>query len=695
MTTAVFKTVCGAVILSWVGSTPMSLRHLLPGASTASTLQRSIAEAYSGGRSSEGSQVEPGVLRQTMSPLLAFSVQLEPARLLRARQRVADYLLRFGVPQRTVDEVVLAVHEAVANAVRHSGAEESEIRLDLNGADLRVTVVDRGCGFDVATVGPDRPPDPESPGGRGLYLMAQLMDGLELESAAGVTVRMVKRDVLAGAERPPDEVSVVEEVPEGFAALDWEYTVRYANRIGLELAGLSREEALGRDIHEVFPALSGSDFGRRLEDAMELGIPFMLEVESSLIGRFVEVRLQPTGSGVSISICDVEERKRREQGHERGRSRAELLARTTARLLSAEEPQRVVDDLCADVMEHLGCHVFFNYLADPRLGCLVLNAYAGIGPEDAHRIELLDFGVAVCGCAAAQAERIVAEDIQHSDDARADLVRSFGVQAYCAHPLLARGEVLGTLSFGTRDRPAFTPDELALMKTVADHVAIAIDRDRAERELRRRGAEVAARDERSRLARDLHDSVTQSLFAASLKAEALTLDDGPVSAQTAETVEQVRRLTRGALAQMRTMLLELRTDPLEAVPIQQLLRNLVDATESRARVEVTLRVTGDSLVAPALHVAIYRITQEALNNIVRHAAATHARVVLELGDAEGRLMVDDDGCGFAPEQAGPDHLGLRSMRERAAEAGAELQLSSAPGEGTTVTLVWPAGRGAG
>ena len=299
----------------------------------------------------------------------------------------------------------------------------------------------------------------------------------------------------------------------------------------------------------------------------------------------------------------------------------------------------------------------------------------------------------MCGCAAAQADAIVAEDIQHSDDARADLVRSFGVQAYCAHPLLARGEVLGTLSFGTRDRPAFAPDELALMKTVADHVAIAVDRDRAERELRRRGAEVAAPTSAagSRATCTTRSPSRCSRRASRPRRSRWTTNRSPRTRRRPSS--RCAAFTRGALAQMRTMLLELRTDPLEAVPIHQLLRNLVDATESRAHVEVTLRVSGEGLVAPALHVAIYRITQEALNNIVRHAVATRARVVLELGEAEGRLTVDDDGCGFALEQAGPDHLGLRSMRERTAEAGAELQLRSAPGEGTTVTTSGRPGAG--
>jgi signal transduction histidine kinase len=258
--------------------------------------------------------------------------------------------------------------------------------------------------------------------------------------------------------------------------------------------------------------------------------------------------------------------------------------------------------------------------------------------------------------------------------------------------LLARGEVIGTLSFGTRDRQRFTSEELAVMKTVADHVAIAIDRDRAERELRRREVEAAAQCERSRLARDLHDSVTQALFAASLKAEALSLRAGDASPETGQTIEQVRRLNRGALAQMRTMLLELRDEPLEAVPVQQLLRNLVEATESRSTTDVTLIAMGDVPLPRPLHVAVYRIAQEALNNVVRHATAPHAWVELELEQGAGSLVVRDDGRGCDLSAAGPAHLGIRSMTERAEEAGAGLRVRSLPGAGTTVTLWWPPGR---
>ena len=197
----------------------------------------------------------------------------------------------------------------------------------------------------------------------------------------------------------------------------------------------------------------------------------------------------------------------------------------------------------------------------------------------------------------------------------------------------------------------------------------------------------AALAERTRLARDLHDSITQALFAAALKAEALTQDD-TIPARGADTAAEVRRLTRGALAQMRTLLLELRADSPADVPIDQLLRNAVEAAEGRTSITIGLTLSGEGQPPRELHTAIYRVTQEALNNVVRHSGAKHVAVQLVTEPTRVRLMVQDDGCGFEPGPLPASHVGLRSMRERAAEVGAKLRLVTAPNEGTLVMLDW-------
>ena len=213
------------------------------------------------------------------------------------------------------------------------------------------------------------------------------------------------------------------------------------------------------------------------------------------------------------------------------------------------------------------------------------------------------------------------------------------------------------------------------------------DRRRAERELNERNAEKAAQEERSRLARDLHDSVTQALFAATLKAEALTSAELN-SPQVSATVEDVHRLTRGALAEMRTLLLELRGDPIADVPLAQLLRTAVEASQSRANVDVTLATNESASVSPEVHEAAYRITQEALNNVVRHAHATSARVQFDAYPSRIQLAISDDGRGFDGGPQAPGHFGLVFMRERALQSGGEFTAESAPGQGTVIRVDW-------
>ncbi|CAG4883131.1 putative Histidine kinase [Georgfuchsia toluolica] len=203
-------------------------------------------------------------------------------------------------------------------------------------------------------------------------------------------------------------------------------------------------------------------------------VALSMELDDRVQQRTAE--LAETNKALRIEVLI---RRRAEEERQRQVERSALLAEVTSQLLASDEPQKIVESLCQKVMEHLDCQVFFNFLVDEQQHRLHLNACAGIPDETAREIAWLDYGVAVCGCVAQDGRRMVAVDIQTTPDSRTDLVRSLGIHAYACYPLLNRGQVIGTLSFGSRTRAGFAEDELVLMNLVADHVAIAMQRIRS------------------------------------------------------------------------------------------------------------------------------------------------------------------------------------------------------------------------
>ena len=204
--------------------------------------------------------------------------------------------------------------------------------------------------------------------------------------------------------------------------------------------------------------------------------------------------------------------------------------------------------------------------------------------------------------------------------------------------------------------------------------------------------EKAVAAERSRLARELHDAVTQTLFSASLVAEALPASWERDREEGRRLLQELRQSSRGALAEMRTLLLELRPAALVEADLGDLLRQLAEAATGREGLPVTVAVEGKLELPPDVHVALYRIAQEALNNVVKHARASQATVRLRgRPPASVELHISDDGRGFDPASVPPDHLGLGIMCERAEAIGAALEIDSQPGHGTQITVVWEEG----
>ena len=268
------------------------------------------------------------------------------------------------------------------------------------------------------------------------------------------------------------------------------------------------------------------------------------------------------------------------------------------------------------------------------------------------------------------------------------------LQAYASIPIRASGTILGVLGVARRrGQPMFTDEEVDLLGSIADQVGVVVE----SAILREQTEEATIMEERQRLARELHDSVTQSLHSANLIAGALPLKWANDPQEGKRGLEHLQRFTQGALAEMRTLLLELYPAALEDRDLHFLLLQLADAMMARTQAAVTTSISGDEALPTNVKIGLYRITQEALNNVVKHAGAQKVRINLQFasarpgaGDgAQAVLGIMDDGRGFDNGDIQSSGLGIGIMRERAREINAALSITSQPDLGTEVLVEWP------
>lgn len=251
-------------------------------------------------------------------------------------------------------------------------------------------------------------------------------------------------------------------------------------------------------------------------------------------------------------------------------------------------------------------------------------------------------------------------------------------------PLQMGDRRIGYVIVESVTRGFFTAAHAERLGAIADQAAAAI----SNAHLAGQASELAAAEERQRLSRELHDAVNQTLWTASLTADSVLREAGETS-PLRPRLERLRQLTRGAQAEMRTLLLEMRPQQLLEIELPELLEQLIAAMECRKKMAVTVRLEPVAL-EPAVRVAVYRIAQEALTNLTRHSGATSVTITLGPALAGGvELRIVDNGRGFEVDNVAPGHLGLSIMRERADAIGARLTIDTAPAHGTNLHLVVP------
>ena len=250
-------------------------------------------------------------------------------------------------------------------------------------------------------------------------------------------------------------------------------------------------------------------------------------------------------------------------------------------------------------------------------------------------------------------------------------------------PLVAKGELIGILVFTQSQPDAYPASARTLSQAYANQVSIAIH----NAQLYRQAGDSATLEERNRLARDLHDSLAQALYSISLfitaTSKALETNKPKV---VEKHLEELARLTKDAISDMRLMIFELRPPILDKVGLVAALQSRLDAVESRAGFQASFHSDAEIQLTPEMDVELYRIAQEALNNVLKHAHANRVSVKISCENGSVFLIIEDDGVGFDLPSIEDGGQGFRNMRERAARIGACCLIESLPGQGTKITI---------
>ena len=260
-----------------------------------------------------------------------------------------------------------------------------------------------------------------------------------------------------------------------------------------------------------------------------------------------------------------------------------------------------------------------------------------------------------------------------------------GLRYHASIPLYAQDKKLGVMNVASPDWRSLSPEDLQLLYTIGDLLSIAVERAR----LFARSARLGAVEERNRLAREIHDTLAQGLTATALQLESADalLDAGPEKVR--EPLRRALSLTRSNLEEARRSVLDLRAAPLEGRPLSEALKALVERWEAQTGIAARYRAVNRSRpLPPRVEAALYRICQEALTNILRHAGADRVGVQLFATPGRVELVVEDNGRGFDASEVPSDRHGLIGMRERAEMLGGTLEVRSGP-EGTRIEATVP------
>lgn len=398
----------------------------------------------------------------------------------------------------------------------------------------------------------------------------------------------------------------------------------------------------------------------------------------------VEQRTYDLSRAMEALEQEIEERTQIEANEREQRKLAEALGDTAATIsstLNREEIFKRILENISNVVPNDNAHVML--IEDD--GCARVVDYRG--EDTADYIEGL-FNLHVCvedfhylNLMYQTRQPVIIPDIV-ADSHWIMLREDTSYRSYIGIPIVLDDEVIGFINVHDSHPDWFNQNQMKWLQAFADHVGIAI----RNAQLYEQARSSAIEEERQRLARDLHDAVSQTLFSASAISEVLPRLMAKNSEKVPEYVMELGQLTRGAMAEMRSLLVELRPEALVNTELGILIKQLCDAFTGNTRIAVEASIMGKVNLPPDMQIAFYRVAQEALNNIAKHAQASNVVVTLSRTKDVVELDIRDDGIGFDMNTIPPDHFGIRIMRERIKLIDADLQISSQSGTGTEIRL---------
>ena len=493
-------------------------------------------------------------------------------------------------------------------------------------------------------------------------------------------------------ERTPNGIMVLEAIDDG---KDFLITDLASNGERMpDLYTANTADAAGMRLLSVLPGVAGTGLSERLRRVWQTGepeyIPSTNYGDPSQSGIWRESWLcRLRGGSVAMVYVDV---SAREQVESALRLKLEQLvalndiALATANVLDIRQTLERVASVTRRVFDARFARI---YLPDGQiigLPSLIGNSREII-PADVTDTTELDLSIGRWGLERGQSAILSAADMNDLPPEVQTLLSSQNLCNLILAPLTSRDRISGLLFVGTdQARCAFSEDDLTLAETIAHDIVGAIE----YATWYQKAKSLAASEERNRIARDLHDAVTQTIYSASLIAEVLPNVWRRDAAEGLRNLKTLRILVRGALAELRTMLVELRPAALEAAVLSVLVGQLSDVLTGQTRIPVEQVISGEATLPSSVKIALYRIAQEIFNNIAKHSGATKAQVQLRQSEDRIELMIRDNGVGFDRAHALSDRMGLRIMQERADQIGARLDIASSPGKGATITVQWAA-----